>query len=468
MAKKIQRSGVSVKAAINQIKVDSLPSFYYTGGASIIPYGTDNLYPDRILDAIKKSPTAKGCVKRTSEFIYGHGVENDFIVNRYGETLNDVLNQCIMHGYCTLGGFGLHYNFNALGEIVEVFFVSMENIRIHRDLMKVEYGIWDTNAQSIFLDSNNVTVDIYKTGRVFEQIKEAEGINNYKGAVSLFSKDLDIYPTSPLDSASISASFEREAQIYPYANIKNGFSGNTIIKLPSMSSGDELDEEVNTLQESLKSLHGAENSGSSVVVTSPVDMQGKASPYTMVEHLSPTNVDTLFVNQNEKAERDILKCFTMPEILLGISSQGMFNEGSFVDAFNYKNADTEGDRKILERYFNKWLQNSAFDVKEIEIRPLEMKQKEGAEKITIKEDNGENKEGVSDEQLKAQASLKGSVGGVQGILQIQQSFAQGLTDKESAMSILTLIYGFTTAEADALLGDPDLKKEGSNNQFQNG
>ena len=49
------------------------------------------------------------------------------------------------------------------------------------------------------------------------------------------------------------------------------------------------------------------------------------------------------------------------------------NQAAFNDAFNYKNADTEGDRKIIEREFNKFLVNSVFPIKNIEITPLEMR-----------------------------------------------------------------------------------------------
>src|SRR5690606_25040291 len=49
----------------------------------------------------------------------------------------------------------------------------------------------------------------------------------------------------------------------------------------------------------------------------------------------------------------------------------------------------------------------------------------------------------SPETLAAQAQLRGSVGGVQGILAIQQSVAQGTTDYDAAIGILTVVYGFT-------------------------
>lgn len=67
----------------------------------------------------------------------------------------------------------------------------------------------------------------------------------------------------------------------------------------------------------------------------------------------------------------------------------------------------------------------------------------------------------SDPETKAaQAALRGSVGGVQGILSIQQSVVQGVTEYESAISILTIIYGFTEQQAKDILGQPKQQSNG--------
>lgn len=58
-----------------------------------------------------------------------------------------------------------------------------------------------------------------------------------------------------------------------------------------------------------------------------------------------------------------------------------------------------------------------------------------------------------DVEAEAKANLKGSVGGVQGLIQIQNSVAQGITDYESAVTMLFEIYGFDEATARKLLGD---------------
>ena len=59
---------------------------------------------------------------------------------------------------------------------------------------------------------------------------------------------------------------------------------------------------------------------------------------------------------------------------------------------------------------------------------------------------------AEDANAQAQANLRGSVGGVQGILDIQSSVQQGITPRDSAIAILLEIYGFTEEVANDILG----------------
>jgi len=56
--------------------------------------------------------------------------------------------------------------------------------------------------------------------------------------------------------------------------------------------------------------------------------------------------------------------------------------------------------------------------------------------------------------MEAQANLKGTVGGVQGILEIQSSVSKGITDRSAAIALLREIYGFSDVQAAAIIGNP--------------
>lgn len=76
-------------------------------------------------------------------------------------------------------------------------------------------------------------------------------------------------------------------------------------------------------------------------------------------------------------------------------------------------------------------------------------------KFIIPEKEDTISDNSSPETLAAQAALRGSVGGVQGILAVQASVSAGTTTREAALSILTIIYGFTEEQANDLLGEPN-------------
>jgi len=363
---------LSAKAVINKLKIDVLPSLVFSqDGQEIIPYGIDNLYPNRTLAAIRNSPTAKGCVRRLRDFVFGLGFgdQADIVVNRDNETLNDILNKAV-GDYSEFGGFALHFNYNLFGEIIEIFNADFEFIRKLNDFWRVRFGNW-VHGQRFF--EEDIDIFLYNPDLLKIQIEKSGGFEDFLGTILYFSHDAGIYPESFLQASKVSANFESDSQVFSNANIKNGFSGTKLIKIPTLIQGEQAKKDNDTLSAEIAKTHGAERAGSTIVVNQQVSLTGEAKQFNMVEDLSATNVDELFVNQNEHAEASILKEYRMPLILLGVSSEGMFNQASFNDAFNYKNADTEADRTKVQRVFNSFIENTVFGLSDLEIEPLEMK-----------------------------------------------------------------------------------------------
>ena len=59
-----------------------------------------------------------------------------------------------------------------------------------------------------------------------------------------------------------------------------------------------------------------------------------------------------------------------------------------------------------------------------------------------------------DKEAEARATLRGSVGGVTGIIQLQQSVANGFTSKSAAVATLMFVYGYEKSEAEQIIGEP--------------
>lgn len=74
--------------------------------------------------------------------------------------------------------------------------------------------------------------------------------------------------------------------------------------------------------------------------------------------------------------------------------------------------------------------------------------------LPLVDENGNPIDTPMDVEAEAKANLKGTVGGVQGILGIQESVSKGITSYEAGIAMLEEIYGYTNEVAKRILGEP--------------
>ncbi len=368
------------RAVIRNINIESLPTHTFYGDEDIIPYGKDNLYPQRILKAIKGSPTARGCMHRFGEFVFGHGITTPIgeeVVNRDGESLNDILYHILFQGYAPFSGFALHLNFNLLGEIIEISSVDLSIIRKKRDEKTCQIGKWEAGGNSSFLlsEEEDHVLDLYGKNDPIEGIKR-KGIKDYKGQIFYFCPGGDFYPESFLQACIMSAEFESDLQLQYASNVKNGFASSGIYKYVNNLTGKDMKDRDNEVEKMIRDISGPGASGS--IITEKVTMSrvNTPAPFKAFEPIGIRSVDGLYKITQKQAEQAILKTAKMPDILLGVSNNGLFNTASFADAKEYKNEDTAMDRKIISRVLNKIKNASKWaNFEEISITPLGTEEK---------------------------------------------------------------------------------------------
>jgi len=156
----------------------------------------------------------------------------------------------------------------------------------------------------------------------------------------------------------------------------------------------------------------------------------------IADKISTTINDKLFeswesglVNNLRKANKAV------PKILIDYetSNLGTTSGEAIMQAVNFYNAITEDDRaaisQMFKEIFSKFDNEILANNQDWSIKPLVLLQKE------------ESKDDPIDVKLKSQAELKGSVGGVTALIQLQQSVAQGYTSIDAAIATLEEIYG---------------------------
>lgn len=358
-----------LKVAVNSIQrtlfVERLYVDIYYPSDRIIPYDYDNLYPNKVQSIAMRSGTSKSAIGKKAEFISGDGFQQmGQVVNRSGQTLWDIL-RFISWQYSLFGGWCLHFNYNILGQIIEINPMSFEFVRWAKDL---KHFISSPDWTRKYISRHETEYYQFNLSKIQEEIELSGGIENYNGQLYYFIPDRkDWYTLPEWDSVLDDAQFEAESKLYSLSSIQNDYSLSGILHYPKNLANEK---EVDEVKESLNDDTGSANAGGvRVIGAMPTE---NLNNWKWFSAISRNNIDGLHKNQIETAKFNIYAAFKQPPILTGVATSGMFNQESFADAFHYYNSATETDRKDVERELNKILQNSIWaNIGEIEIKPKE-------------------------------------------------------------------------------------------------
>jgi hypothetical protein len=385
---------------------------------------------------------------------YGWSGNGEKVVNRFGQTFNELL-RLASEDLNTFNGFSFHFNFSGLGRIEEIQHISFEYVRLGSknlngvtDNVKV-FNNWEEDAEKYkqYKGVTPVTYPLFNPRTAIEQT-----IRGGSGQVLYWTPHMFSYPLATFDAIRDAVQTDSEIQTWALKNIQNGFLGTTLIKAPS---GFDSDEDKTKFLYKLKELQGSYNANSIIAVDWPEEFTG-----SFIESIPAPNNDNLFNSTGEKVTNTILQNFSVPGPLLAVNPQGsVFTQEQIRDSYIYMNLRTSNKRKLLERIFQPIGKLMGVRLGEIVEKPWEIIGQNDPElngDPNQLQENASTNEAITPEadkeNKKAQANLRGSVGGVQGVLQVQQSVAAGLTAYDAGVLILVEIYGFTKEVAKGLLG----------------
>ena len=222
-------------------------------------------------------------------------------------------------------------------------------------------------------------------------------------------------------------------------HVLRGFQGKTVININGGSMMTE-DEKTATKAEIKASYTGTENSDGVIM-----SVNDSAEDSIIVDTIEPRSRNEQFVTYDETAEIKLMAAHSAMNILFQRpGSSGFSNNADEIATatdslyLGVINPMREIILDGLNQVFKKINPSCDIDFSNF-----------GQEKII------ENVEVIDDTTASAQAQLKGSVGGVQSLLEVQASYAAGTTTYESAIAILDLIFGFNREQAIRLLGNPE-------------
>jgi len=215
--------------------------------------------------------------------------------------------------------------------------------------------------------------------------------------------------------------------------VKQGFAPSFILNFATgIPSVEEMDDFYKDFKRNYSS---AENAGKIIITYSEgSEQKPELTPIQL------NDSDERFIMLQDMVEKNIVMGHEIPPQLV-ILTPG-------------KLGSTNERQELLQEFQSYYIsprQNQIEEVLNDTLRPLNF-----TNDIVLNDYNYEKSNQIEDlsVQENAQAQLKGSVGGVQGILSIQQSVSQGFTTIDSGSAILELIYGIEPSTARRMLGEP--------------
>ena len=157
-----------------------------------------------------------------------------------------------------------------------------------------------------------------------------------------------IYPICPFNGAVISCEIEKAINKYHLNEIKNNFSGNSIINFNNGQPNDEQKSEIERLIN--QKFSGEDNAGRMLISYN----DSKDNSVT-VEKLSEDNLDERYTNLATRSKNQIYGAFRISPQLIGDTSAATgFNTQEYLESFKvYNRTIIKPIQKVLIRTFNK-------------------------------------------------------------------------------------------------------------------
>lgn len=414
----------------------------------IINYDIDNAYPQRVLELVRQSPTAKKCWAMRAKYIHGNGFEEPElgkqVINSRGLTLAKLLklmadDKGLFPGYC------LHVNYNANYKIISVNLVKYEDNRQgDTDSEKykgkyVVYSDWGRKTwRSIYLAKADVINPFNPDPAVIKaEVIAAGGWEKYKGQLFYLTPVVDDYALCEFDAALEDIQTEAGIKIFNNRQVETGFLPSAVLFMPARreeadNEGPELDlaglpipAKPSQMDMDLATFQGAENAQKIVVIEFDGETPPTLNPYNM------QNNDKLFEVTAKSVEANIIKAFNVPKELIQSGDKNGLNASGAEkrEAIREFNDITAPERteisETLAKIFEHWYQ------------PINPKGNWNIIEVTT--------EGSGPEIV--QNSDK-----VQAVIQ-----SVNMT-KDNKVAFLVTVYGFKQSEAEAMIPEDEFIK----------
>lgn len=281
-------------------------------GCDFVSWGDDNHLPDKLFDLYLNCSELQALVNTLRDYICGNGINTNFpYLSDNGDTLEEELTKCVLD-YILFGGFCLEGLRSKSGEITQLNWQNIINVRLNDDLTKA----YISNEWKQWKADKCVELPLYD-----KKQNQTHFIFYYRGEITR-----NINPIPVWFSSLKSAECLNEIRLFNLNNIKNNFTSNCIITL---NGANVKNKELQELKEKINSEYsGAENAGKILFINN-TNTEGKVE----ITRLNADNQNDLYKSVQESSTNDLYTGFRLNKMLLGENIQTGFSNQQFSDAY---------------------------------------------------------------------------------------------------------------------------------------
>jgi hypothetical protein len=448
----------------------------YNKRFGVIFNGEDNLKPLVVENLIDSSPTAFQCAWLYERFLGGAGFQVDLSKVNLSEgvfpynpnnLLFDACEPLSRHqGVFVLVGYNANYDKDHFKIIpYSLCRLGKKDSKEYIGKILVSPNGWgkDLKKEEVdVFDSYNPRPDV-----IAAQVEAAGGWENYKGQIAFLKlNDKYDYPTSLIEGAYLFADTEHQLGLYYNGTAKRGFEDLTFIRHRAFPK----EQDKKDFFSNLEKASGFEGSSSKIVVEDEWDDEREKSGNFKFDTIKNEIRADKYAHFESSSANFIRKAFkNIPPQLVDYVAGKLGNTSGedLIKAQSVYNAIISRDQEKIETFFAE-----LFRGYKSEINPSgnwTIKQYSLLDDGTVNYQQGVDitktagaPEPQSEEQLAAkeirvaQAQLRGSVGGVTAILEIQKSVSEQITSYDAGVAMLENIFGYSNEVAKAMLGEPKI------------
>lgn len=280
-----------------------IPSFKESRNKDYIKYGDDNDYPGYLTYLFNKSAKHGAIVAGKAFYIFGEGYENgDVVVNRLGDTLNDISKKSILD-IEIYGGYRWEVIWNAALKVKEIYHVDYTTIRVGKNGGYYFKECWDINNrdEEVFIPAFNPNNPVGS---------QLYAYNEYRPKTRY-------YPLPEYIGSNNFIETDIEISKYYLSAIRNGMTPSKMIQF---FKGEPTEDKKREIERRMsQKFTGAENAGKFLLVFNDAN----ATKSVEVTDLSASDLDKHMIELNKTCQQEIFSGHRVTSpMLFGIKTEG--------------------------------------------------------------------------------------------------------------------------------------------------